>query len=128
MPALLPDSESPADHTRVGRLRVVQLPGLVDRLPGEAQFSDGGESVTVRNTLLVLVRPEPCNVAPILRGVVFIREAALGLRLDLNGIGLDAVGGLTVETQAMDQATNRIKPISNLWCCLRGRNLLIHDR
>ncbi|MCJ2068885.1 hypothetical protein MKK75_08735 [Methylobacterium sp. J-030] len=65
----------------------------MDRFAGQAEVGNRGEGVPLWNTLLVLVRPELCYIAPLLRGVVFIREPALGLRLDLEGVGLRPVSG-----------------------------------
>jgi hypothetical protein len=69
--------ERPADHARICRLRVPQLPGLVDRLAGQAEVRHLGRR----------------NLVTLLRGVVLIRQPALGLRLDLQGISLGPVRG-----------------------------------
>jgi hypothetical protein len=81
------------DHARVGRLRVAQLPGLVDRLAGQAEVRDGRFNVLLRNVEV----PRPAatgHLAPLLCGVVLVREPALGLGLDFEGIGLRLVGSL----------------------------------
>ncbi|MCJ2059178.1 hypothetical protein MKL09_21880 [Methylobacterium sp. J-048] len=76
--------ERAADHARIGRLGVAQLAGLVHLLTGEAQVGDGSPHVPVRNMSGVL--PLDSHFAPLLRGVVLIREPALGLRFDLRGV------------------------------------------
>ena len=85
--------ERPTDHARVGRLRVAQLPGLVDRLAGQAKVGNGsgGRRAFPAGTLATALRSG--DLAPLMRGIGLIREPALGLRLDLQGIGLGAVSG-----------------------------------
>ncbi|MEE7487029.1 hypothetical protein [Methylobacterium oryzae] len=85
--------ECAPDHTRVGCLGVAQLPGLVDRLAGQAEVGDGGggRRAFPAGTLAPALRPG--YFAPLQRGVVLIREPALGLCLDLKGVGLGPVSG-----------------------------------
>ncbi|MET3485846.1 hypothetical protein [Methylobacterium sp. 1973] len=65
----------------------------MDRLAGQAQVRDGGEGVPARNTHLGLVGAQLGDLAPLLRGVVLIGEPSLGLRFDLEGVGLGSVRG-----------------------------------
>ncbi|MDE4915101.1 hypothetical protein PQI07_31175 [Methylobacterium sp. 092160098-2] len=55
----------------------------MDRLTGQAQIRDGRD-VPGRNIPFALATV-PLYLAPLLRGVVLIRQAALGLGLDLGG-------------------------------------------
>jgi hypothetical protein len=61
----------------------------VHLLAGQAEVGDGRD-VSDRNIPLSLPAMA-LNLASLLRGVVLIREPALGLRLDLRGIGLGMV-------------------------------------
>lgn len=73
-----PGIQCPADHARVGGLRVAQLPGLVHLLARKAQVRDGGWCVPLGNGPLVSLEATTRNLAPLLRGVVLIREPTLG--------------------------------------------------
>lgn len=92
-PPLTSGIERAPDHARIGRLGVAQLPGLVDRLTGQAEVRDGGRCVPLRNGPLVALEAAAGHLAPVLCGIVLIRQPALSLRLDLEGVGLGAVGG-----------------------------------
>lgn len=74
------------------RFRVARLPRLVHLLAGQAEIRDGGFNVPLRN-VEVPSATVPCHRAPLLRGVILIRKAALGPRVNFQGIGLVAVRG-----------------------------------
>lgn len=66
----------------------------MDFLAGEADVGDGGGIVLLENISMLIVSAAACgfNIAPLLRRVVLIGEAALGTSLDLKSIGLSAEG------------------------------------
>jgi hypothetical protein len=73
----------------VRRFGITDNSGFVDVFVCEADVGRG-------NLLLfrkkVLIGPR-CDLAPLLRRIIFVREAALGLRLDFQGVRLGAIGG-----------------------------------
>lgn len=61
--------ERPVDHARVGCLRVAQLPGLVDRLPGQAKVRDGGPIIVPGRNNGPAVAAWGLHLFPLLRGI-----------------------------------------------------------
>jgi hypothetical protein len=77
-----PVVEGAADNTGLGGFGVADLPSFVYRLAGEAKVGGGRQGVPIWNTRDMLITAELGNLAPLLRGIVFVRQPALGLRLD----------------------------------------------
>lgn len=76
--------------SKLGFLSVLDDPSLVDVLAGQADVSSGSFAVPVRNgNMLAIVGPD--DLTSFLRGVVFVSQAPLSARLDVQRISLGAI-------------------------------------
>ncbi len=72
-----PGIERTADHARIGRLRIAQLPRLVDCLAVQAEVRNGCWAFPTGTPSTAIAWPG--HLAPLLGSVALIREPALGL-------------------------------------------------
>lgn len=86
-----PGIERAADHAKGDRPRVTKLPGLVDRLAGQAKVGNRSPTTVPNWNGAVATASAGNNLYALLRRVVLVSRPALGLYLDLRGIRLGAV-------------------------------------